>query len=128
MSCALLRRVRGASLRYAFRLTAQALATLAVAGVPTRLAHHVTRYLFADPDHVDLPTGDRVPLGRHGRTEHGFLPEDAWKERWVAKARRAALERNGGPRVPRGPEGSRDRDTGGLKPEAGPPRGTTNDG
>jgi hypothetical protein len=95
MSCPLLRRERGATtiVRYDFRAAAQGLATLAVAGVPrlgllraavakvlTRLAHHATRYLFADPDHVDLPTGERVPLRRDGRTEHGFLPEDAWKE------------------------------------------------
>jgi hypothetical protein len=73
MSCALLRREHVATLRYYFRRTAQGLATLAVAGVSqlgllqaavakvrTRLAHHATRY--ADPDHVELPTGEHVPF------------------------------------------------------------------
>jgi hypothetical protein len=123
MSCALLRCERGATtVRYDLRAAALGLATLAVVGVlqlglqaavakiRTHLAHQeATRYLYAAPDHVDLPTGEHVPLRRDGRTEHGFLPEDAWKEVCFVRARRAALEGNGGPRVPRGRKGC-DRD------------------
>jgi hypothetical protein len=86
MSCALLRRERGATtVRYDLRAAA--------AQVRTRLAHLAALYLVADPDHVDLPTGEHVPLRRDGRTEHGFLPEDAWKEPCFVRACRAALER-----------------------------------
>jgi hypothetical protein len=112
MCCALLRRERGATtVRYSFRAAALGLATLAIDGMTqlgllraaaaklrTRLAQH------DPPDHVDLATGEHVPL-RDGRTEHGFLPEDAWKERYYVRARLAGLERNGGPRVPRGRKG-----------------------
>jgi hypothetical protein len=118
MCCALLRRERCATtVRYSFRAAAVGLATLAIEGMTqlgllraaaaklrTRLAQHDPELLFAAPDHVDLPTGEHVPL-RDGRTEHGFLPEDAWKERYYVRARLAGLERNGGPRVPRGRKG-----------------------
>ena len=121
MSSALLRCERGATtVRYDLRAAALGLATFigvlqlglraAVAKIRTHLAHQeATRYLVAAPDHVDLPAGEHVPLRRDDRTEHGFLPEDAWKEVRFVRARRAALERNGGPRVPRGRKGC-DRD------------------
>jgi hypothetical protein len=86
MCRALLRRARGAT-------TVGCDFRAAVTKVLKRFAHQATRYLFADPDHVDLPTGEHVPLRRDGRTEHGFLPEDAWKERCFGRACRAELER-----------------------------------
>jgi len=86
MCCALLRRERRATtVGYDFRA--------AITKVLKRFAHQATRHLFAIPDHVDLPTGEHVPLRRDGRTEHGFLPEDAWKERCFGRACQAALKR-----------------------------------
>jgi hypothetical protein len=123
MSCALLRRERSTTtVRYDLRAAGLGLATLVVVGVlqlglqaavvkiRTHLSHQeATRYLFATPDHVDLPTGEHVPLRRDGRTEHGFLPEDAWKEVCFLRACRAAVEPDGGSRGPRGHK-DRDRD------------------
>jgi hypothetical protein len=86
MCRALLRSGRGATPSgYDFRA--------AMTKVLKRFAHQATRHLFADPDHVDLPTGEYVPLRRDGRTEHGFLPEDAWKDCCFGRACQAALER-----------------------------------
>jgi hypothetical protein len=86
MSCAVRRCERGATIvRYDLRIV--------VAKILMRLARQATRYLFAGPHHVDLATGGHVPLRRDGLTEHGFLPEDAWKEPRFVSACRAALER-----------------------------------
>jgi len=122
MSCALLRCERGATtVRYDLRAAALGLATLAVVGVlqlglqaavlkiRTHIAHQEATWHPLAPDHVDLPTGEHVPLRRDGRTEHGFLPEDAWKEVCFVRVCRPALERDGGPRGPRGRKG-RDHD------------------
>jgi hypothetical protein len=122
MSCALLRCERSTTtVRYDLRAVAVGLAILtvvcvlqlglqaAVAKVRMQLAHQEASRHFAHPDHVDLPTGEHVPLRRDGRTQHGFLPEDAWKEVCFVRACQATLERDGGPRGPRGRK-DRDRD------------------